>query len=96
MPALGPLLAWFAGYLISSLIFRFFAVTGLSIVSFAFLNDQLGQARTALQNSFYGLPADVLAFIQLWKIDQAISIVLSALTIAAYIKTAKVFIGRSS
>lgn len=96
MPALGSILVWFAGYLISSIILRLFVGAGLSVVSFLFINDRVSQAKDSIQNAFYGLPADVLSFIQLYKVDQAISVIISALTIAAYIKTAKVFVGRSS
>lgn len=96
MPALAGLLAWFAGYLISSFIVRIFVTTGLSIVSFMFVNNLVTKAKDAFQASLMGIPSDGLAFIQLWKIDQGISIIFSALTIAAYIQTAKVVIGRSS
>ena len=88
MPAL-------ATYLVSSLIFRFFIATGLSVVTFYFINDLVSQAKIQIQNAFYGLPADVLAFVQLYKIDQAVSVILSAYTIAAMIKTAKIAIGKS-
>lgn len=84
-----------AGAVISSLIFRFFVFTGLSIITFYFVNDLVSQAQNAIQSAIWGLPADALAFIKLYKIDQGISIILSALSIAAYIKTAKAFIGRS-
>jgi len=93
MPAL---LGWFAGFLISSLIMRVFVMTGLSIVTFYFVNDLVNTAQAQIQSAFYGLPADVLSFLRLYQFDKAISVVMSALTIAAYIKTAKVFVGRSS
>lgn len=95
MPALGVLLAWFASFLISSIIVRVFVMTGLSLVTFYFVNDLVDTAQTHIQNAFYGLPSDAIAFIRLYKLDQAVSIILSALSIAAYIKTAKVFVGRS-
>lgn len=95
MPALGGLLAWFAGYLISSIIVRLFVTTGLSVVSMVFINDLVDQAKVAVQNAIYGLPADALAFMQLWKITAGISIIFSAFTIAAYIKTVKVIIGKN-
>lgn len=95
MPALGGLLAWFAGYLISSLIFRIFVSTGLSVVSLIFVNDLVDKAKNAVQDAIYGLPADALAFLQLWKITDGLSIVFSAFAIAAYIKTVKVIIGKN-
>jgi len=92
MPAL---LAAFASYLVSAIIFRFFMATGLSIITFYFINDLISQAKDKIQDAFYGLPADVLSFIQLYKIDQCISVIISALMIAAFVKTAKIAIGRS-
>lgn len=95
MPALAGLLAWFASYLISSIIVRLFVSTGLSIVTLVFINDLVDQARIAVQDSIYGLPADALAFCQLWKITDAISIIFSAFALAGYIKTMKVIIGKN-
>lgn len=95
MPALGGLLAWFAGYLISSMIVRLFVSAGLSVVSLVFVNDLVDQAKNAVQGAMYNLPADALAFMQLWKITDGLSIVFSAFTIAAYIKTVKVIIGKN-
>jgi hypothetical protein len=91
MPAV---LAAFATYLVSAVIMRFFIATGLSIITFYFVNDLVDQAKVSIQNAFYGLPADALSFIQLYKIDQCVSVILSALSIAAFVKTAKAFIGR--
>ena len=92
MPAL---LMTLAGYIISSLIARLLIGAGLSVVTFVFINDLVDQAKNAIQGAFLNLPADALAFIQLYKIDQAISIIISALSIAAYVKTAKAFVGRA-
>jgi|GEM_PF-3916735 len=95
MPALLPILGWFASYLISSIIIRLFVSAGLSVVSMVFINDLVDKAKIAVQNAMYGLPADALSLMQLWKITDGISIIFSAFTIAAYIKTVKVFIGKN-
>lgn len=92
MPAM---LLMLAGYVISSLIARLLLGAGLSVVTFYFITDLVDQAKNAIQGAFLNLPADAIAFIQLYKIDQGISIILSALAIAAYVKTAKVFVGRA-
>ncbi|RZG42754.1 DUF2523 family protein [Acinetobacter wuhouensis] len=92
MPAL---LAWFAGYLISSLIMRLLVGAGLSVLSFYFVNDLMNTAEEMIKNSILGLPTVALGFIRLYQIDRCISVILSALSLAAYIKTAKVFIGRN-
>lgn len=90
MPAL---LVWFAGYLISSIILRLTVGTGLTLVSFYFMNDLMDTAQDMVKNSLYGLPSVALGFIRLYMIDKCISVILSALSIAAYIKTARVFVG---
>lgn len=91
MPAF---LAALATYLISAIIMRLFIATGLSIITFYFINDLVDQAKDSFQNALHGLPADALSFIQLYKLDQCISVIISALSIAAFVKTAKAFIGR--
>ncbi|MCU4380021.1 DUF2523 family protein [Acinetobacter haemolyticus] len=96
MPAfLAPLLGWFVGYLVSSIIVRLFVSTGLSVVSLIFVNDLVDQSKAAVANALYGLPADALSLLQLWKITDGLSIIFSAYTVAAYIKTVKVIIGKN-
>ncbi|MFW1958245.1 DUF2523 family protein [Acinetobacter guillouiae] len=90
MPAL---LAWFAGFLINSLILRLTVGAGLTLISFHFVNDLMNTAQEMVKTSLYGLPSVALGFIRLYQIDKCISVILSALTLAAYIKTARVFVG---
>ena len=41
------------------------------------------------------LPSDILGLVSLLKIPQSLSVVMSALGIAAFIKTAKVYLGKA-
>ena len=88
-------LASLASYLVSAIIFRFFVSTGLSIITYYFINDLIDKAKQQVQSAFYGLPSDVLSLIHLYKIDQCVSIIFSALIIVAFVKTAKIAIGKA-
>lgn len=85
-------LIWFA----SSLVARLLLGAGLALVSYSFINDLVAQAQNAVGSYIGGLPSDVLGLISLLKIPQAISVVLSAVGIAAFIKSSKLAIGKSS
>lgn len=85
-------LIWFA----SSLVARLLLGAGLALVSYSFINDLVAQAQNAVGSYIGGLPSDVLGLISLLKIPQAISVVLSAVGIAAFIKSTKLAIGKSS
>lgn len=79
----------------SSLVARLLLGAGLAFVSYTFINDLVAQAQTAIGGLLNNLPADILGLLGILKIPQAISVVMSAMGIAAFIKSAKVFLGRS-
>lgn len=92
---MAKLLTFILTSLVSSLIARLLLGAGLSIVTYKFINELVDQAKLAIGSALHSLPADVLSFIQLLKIDLCLSILMSAIAIAAYIKSAKIFIGKS-
>ena len=92
---MAKLLTFILTSLVSSLIARLLLGAGLSIVTYKFINDLVDQAKSAIGSALHSLPSDVLSFIQLLKIDLCLSILMSAIAIAAYIKSAKIFIGKS-
>ncbi|ENV60175.1 MULTISPECIES: DUF2523 family protein [Acinetobacter] len=92
---MAKLLTFILTSLVSSLIARLLLGAGLSIVTYKFINDLVDQAKLAIGSALHSLPSDVLSFIQLLKIDLCLSILMSAIAIAAYIKSAKIFIGKS-
>lgn len=92
---MAKLLTFILTSLVSSLIARLLLGAGLSIVTYKFINDLVDQAKFAIGSALHSLPSDVLSFIQLLKIDLCLSILMSAIAIAAYIKSAKIFIGKS-
>lgn len=79
----------------SSLVARLLLGAGLAFVSYTFINDLVAQAQNAVRGLLNNLPADILGILGILKIPQAISVVMSAMGIAAFIKSSKVFLGRS-
>jgi hypothetical protein len=93
MPAiLITILASFA----SSLVARLLLGAGLAFLSFNWINDLVLLAQNEMMGLMNNLPSDILGLISILRIPQALSVVMSAMGIAAFIKTSKVFLGRST
>ena len=91
MPALLiRILVWFA----SGLIARVLLGAGLGIFTFTFLNDIMSNLKNAILNAMQGFPADITQILGLLQVDFYISIILSALTMAAFIKSSKLALGK--
>ncbi|USA44941.1 DUF2523 domain-containing protein [Acinetobacter sp. C26M] len=78
----------------SSLVARLLLGAGLAFVTYNWINDIVANIQLEIGHLFNGLPADFLGLISILKIPQAVSVVVSALGLAAFIKTSKVFLGR--
>ena len=92
---MGKLIALVLTSLISSLIARLLLGAGLSIITYSFINDLVDKAKVAIGTAFNSLPSDVLSLLQLLKIPLCFSVIMSAIGIAAFIKSAKIMIGKS-
>lgn len=93
MPAiLITILASFA----SSLVARLLLGAGLMFFTYDFADDLITKAQIEMEGMFYSLPSDVLGLISILKIPQGLSVIMSAMGIAAFIKSSKVFLGRAS
>jgi hypothetical protein len=68
---------------------------GFAVFTYDFVDDLVLQAQSEMQVLLGSLPSDILGLISLLKIPQSLSVVMSALAIAAFIKSAKVFLGKS-
>lgn len=91
MPAmLITILSAFAGSLVARLILG----AGLAFLTYNWINDLVLNIQVEIGHLFNGLPADFLGLISILKIPQAVSVVVSALGLAAFIKTSKVVLGR--
>lgn len=82
--------------IVSSLIARMLLGAGLAILSFNWINDLVNDAISAMQGFLYNLPADIIGILSIIMIPQALSVVMSAYGIAAFVRTAKVFIGKAN
>lgn len=86
-----PILIAFA----SSLVARLLLGAGLAFVTYNWINDIVLKAQLEMNGLFNGLPSDLLGLVSILKIPQALSVVMSAVGISAFLKASKVFLGRS-
>lgn len=87
-----PILIAFA----SSLVARLLLGAGLAFFTYSQIDSIVAQIQNEIGNLLGGLPADVLGLISIMKIPQSLSVVLSALGLAAFIKSSKMFLGRAN
>lgn len=79
----------------STLAARMLLGVGLGFVTFYFLQTIMENLKNAVISAISGLPADIVAVIGLLKFDFYISILLSAMATAAFIKSSKIALGKS-
>lgn len=92
MPAvLIPILAAFA----SSLVARMLLGAGLMFFTYTWVDDLVQQAQDQMAGLLGNLPSDIIGLISILKIPQSLGVVMSAIGIVAFIKSAKVFLGRA-
>lgn len=87
-----PILIAFA----SSLVARLLLGAGLAFFTYRQIDSIVAHIQNEIGNLLGGLPADVLGLISIMKIPQSLSVVLSALGLAAFIKSSKMFLGRAN
>ena len=91
MPAiLITILAAFA----SSLVAKLMLGAGLAFLSYTFINDLVAQAQAAMLGLYSNIPANILGVLGILKIPQALSVIMSAIGTAAFIKSSKLAIGK--
>jgi uncharacterized membrane protein len=86
-----PILVAFA----SSLISRMLLGEGLAFFTYTCITDQVFNAQQQMMGLFNNIPADLLGLMSILKIPQGLSVVMSAMGVVAFIKAAKVYLGRS-
>lgn len=93
MPAIViPILMAFA----SSLVARMLLGAGLAFYTYSWVGDLVQNAQNEMYGLMGNLPSDILGLISILKIPQALSVVMSAIGTVAFIKAAKVFLGRAT
>lgn len=91
MPAiLITILAAFA----SSLVAKLMLGAGLVFLSYTFINDLVGQAQAGMLGLYSNIPANIMGVLGILKIPQALSVVMSAIGTAAFIKSSKLALGK--
>jgi hypothetical protein len=86
-----PILVAFA----TSLIARMLLGAGLAFFTYTWITDQIVNAHQQMLGLFNNIPADLLGLMSILKIPQGLSVVMSAMGVVAFIKAAKVYLGRS-
>ena len=79
----------------SSLVAKLMLGAGLAFLSYTFINDLVGQAQAAMLGLYSNIPANIMGILGILKIPQALSVILSAIGIAAFLKASKVFLGKA-
>ena len=77
----------------SSLVAKLMIGGGLAFVSYRWVNDLVLQAQSEMLGLYGGLPSDIIGILSILKIPQALSIIMSAVGTAAFIRTSKVALG---
>lgn len=80
----------------SSLIAKLLLGAGLAFLSYTWMNDLVAQAQTQMLVLYGGLPADIVGVLGILKIPQSLSVAMSAVATAAFIKTSKIALGIKS
>ena len=80
----------------SSLIAKLLLGAGLAFLSYTWMNDLVAQAQTQMLGLYGDLPADIVGVLGILKIPQSLSVLMSAVATAAFIKTSKIALGIKS
>lgn len=78
----------------SSLVAKLLLGAGLAFVSYTFINDLVMQAQNAMLGLYNNVPADIMGIMGILKIPQALSVIMSAIATAAFIKSSKLALGK--
>lgn len=77
----------------SSLVAKLLLGAGLAFLSYSFVNDMVLAAQSQMIGLYGNLPSNIVGVLGILKIPQALSILMSAIGTAAFIKTSKVALG---
>ena len=79
----------------SSLVAKLMLGAGLAFLSYTWINDLVLQAQNAMLGLYSNIPADIMGVLGILKIPQALSIIMSAMGTAAFIKSSKLALGKA-
>lgn len=79
----------------SSLVAKLMLGAGLAFLSYTWINDLVLQAQNEMLGLYSNIPADIMGVLGILKIPQALSIIMSAMGTAAFIKSSKIALGKA-
>ncbi|AXH78067.1 MAG: protein of unknown function DUF2523 [Inoviridae sp.] len=79
----------------SSLVAKLMLGAGLAFLSYTFINDLVLQAQNQMLGLYSNIPADMIGLLGILKIPQGMSIIMSAIGTAAFIKSSKIALGKA-
>ena len=77
----------------NSLVAKMLLGAGLAFLSYTFVNDMVAAAQSEMMGLYGNLPSNIIGVLGILKIPQALSVIMSAIGTAAFIKTSKIAIG---
>ena len=77
----------------SSLVAKVLLGAGLMFLSYGWVNDLVLFAQSEMMGLYGNLPSNIIGVLGILKIPQALSVIMSAIGTAAFIKTSKVALG---
>lgn len=80
---------------LSSFIAKILLGAGLAYLSYTWINDLVLSAQQQMQGLYSNLPSDVIAIFTVLQIPQSLSILISAIGLAAFIKSSKLALGKA-
>lgn len=78
----------------SKLVARMMIGAGIVFISYTYTNDLVAQAQAAMLGLYSNIPANIIGVLGILKIPQALSVVMSAIGIATFIKSTKLALGK--
>ncbi len=78
----------------SKLVVKMMLGAGIVFLSYTYTNDLVAQAQAAMQGLYSNIPANIMGILGILKIPQSLSVCMSAIGIATFIKSTKLMLGR--
>ena len=78
----------------SKLVVKMMIGAGIVFLSYTYTNDLVAQAQAAMQGLYSNIPANIMGILGILKIPQALSVIMSAIGTAAFIKSSKLALGK--
>ncbi len=78
----------------SKLVARMMIGAGIVFISYTYTNDLVAQAQASMLGLYSNIPSNIMGVLGILKIPQSLSVVMSAIGIATFIKSTKLALGK--